>query len=421
MSGPPPLRPAAPGADWPLVLTNARLIDGVSPRVVEGASVTVEDGRIVEVLDGGRVPAARSARVMDLAGAYLLPGLWDAHVHLEAPRLPGASVSELALQYLANAQRGLLEGGVTGMRMAGTPHFLDVVLKRAFESGQHVGPRLYTCGWFLTTTGGHALGTGFALPVDGADGIVRAIREHIQAGVDHIKLNLTGGIMGPWWDRHWHEFFLPAELEAAFAICRQRDFPVMAHAASAAAVKAALRHGAHSVEHGYIMDDECIALFLERGAYYVPTLGITHLTPSQVRTPWERAWVEQRALSPELIRRAEDAVEEHQHWFRRALAAGVKMASGSDVRPVRDGALLELGLWVRAGATPWQALQAATRWSADVSGASRDLGTIEPGKLADLIAVRANPLEDIDNVRTLELVFKSGHVVADHRNSGVRS
>lgn len=400
----------------PLVLTNASLIDAVTPGVTAGGSVTVEGGRIVEVLDGRRSPATSGARVVDLRGQYLLPGLWDAHVHLEWPRVPQAGVPELTAQYLANAQRALVEGGVTGLRMAGTPHFIDVALKRAFDSGQHVGPRLSTCGWFLTTTGGHALGTGFALPCDGPEGFVRTIREHIQAGVDHIKLNLTGGIMGPAWDRHWHSFFTPDELQAAFAICRQRGVKVMAHAASADAVKVALRLGAHSIEHGYVMDDECLALFRERDAWYVPTLGITHLTPGQATTPWEKQWVEQRALSPDLVARAEDAVDEHRTWFRRALAAGLKMALGSDVRPVRDGALLELGLWVKSGATPWQTLQAATRYAADVSGVGHELGTIETGKLADLIVVRENPLDDIHHVRTLQMVFRGGRLVADHRS-----
>ncbi len=398
-----------------LVLTNAKLIDAVTPGFAAGSSVTIEGDRIVEVGTGRPSPVTSSARGMDLHGAYVLPGLWDAHVHLEWPRVPQAGVPELTAQYLANAQRATIEGGITGMRMAGTPHFIDVALKRAFDSGQHVGPRLLTCGWFLTTTAGHALGTGFALPCDGALGFVRTIREHIEAGVDHIKLNLTGGIMGPEWDRHWHSFFMPDELEAAFAICRQRGVKVMAHAASPEAVKAALRLGAHSVEHGYIMDDECLALFRERGAWYVPTLGITHLTPDQATTRWEKQWCEQRALTPDLIKRAEDAMGEHRTWFRRALEAGVKMALGSDVRPVREGALLELGLWVKSGATPWQALQAATKHAAEASGIGHDVGTIEAGKRADLIVVRENPLDDIDNVRMLELVLKDGRIVADHR------
>ena len=398
-----------------LLLVNAHLIDGVRPEVVGGASVLVEDGRITGVTGGATAAVPRGARVMDLHGSYLLPGLWDTHVHLEWPRAPAAGVAELTAQYLANAQRALTEAGVTGMRLAGTPHFIDIALKRAFDTWQHVGPRLYTCGWFLTTTAGHALGTGFALPCDGAEGFVRAIREHIQAGVDHVKLNLTGGIMGPAWDRPQDTFFTPSELEAAFGICRQRGFKVMAHAASPGAVKAALRLGAHSVEHGYAMDDECLALFRERGAWYVPTLGITHLTPSQASTPWEKQWVEQRNLSPDLIERAEKAVAEHRTWFQRALASGIKMALGSDVRPVREGAILELGLWVKDGATPWQALQAATRHAAEVCGVGHELGTIEVGKLADLLVVRQNPLDDIDAVRAVELVFKEGRLVADHR------
>src|SRR3970040_1970909 len=122
-----------------LVLTGAGLIDGVRDRVVEGASVTIEQGRIVEVLDGSRSPATRGARVIDLAGAWLLPGLWDVHVHLEAPRIPDASVAEQTLQYAANAADGLLEAGVTGIRTAGVPHYIDVALRRAFDDGRLVG------------------------------------------------------------------------------------------------------------------------------------------------------------------------------------------------------------------------------------------------------------------------------------------
>lgn len=398
-----------------LVLTNARLIDCVTPAVMEGASVTVEQGRIVEVLAGTRSPSRGGAEVIDLGGSYLLPGLWDAHVHLEWPRAAGASVPELTVQYAANAAQGLLESGVTAIRTAGTPHFIDVALKHAYDSGRLVGPRIFAAGWFLTTTAGHALTTGFAKSVDGPTGWVRAIREQMQHGVDLIKLNLSGGIIGPWWDRHWHSFLLEEELEAAFRICRQRGFQVMAHAANPETVKAALRLGAHSVEHGYIMDGECLALFHERGAWYVPTLGITHLTPGQATSPHEKRWVEQRGLTPGVNARADAAAGEHRAWFQKALGSGVKMALGSDLRPLRDAPLLEMGLWVKDGATPWQTLLAATRYAAELCGVERDLGTIEAGKIADLIVVRDNPLDDIDNVRTLALVLKDGRVVADHR------
>jgi imidazolonepropionase-like amidohydrolase len=399
----------------PLVLTNASLIDGLSERVIAGASVTIEEGRIAEVLDGGRSPSTAGARVIDLAGAYLLPGLWDVHVHLEAPRIPGASVAEQTLHYAINATEGVTQAGVTGIRTAGVPHYIDVALRQAFDSGRLVGPRILAAGWFLTTTGGHALRTEFARRCDGREGFVQAIREGIEAGIDHVKLNLSGGIMGPDWDRHWHAFLLPEEIEAAFAICRQREFPVMAHAASTQTVKAALRLGAHSIEHGYVMDDECLALLVQRRTWYVPTLGITHLTPDQARTPWEKRWIAQRGLTPDLIHRAEDAVDAHREWFGRALRAGVRMALGSDVRPHKDGALLEMALWVRDGATPWQTLLAATRHAAELCGVGDELGTVEAGKRADLIVVGASPLDDIEHVRDLKLVLKDGRIVADHR------
>ena len=400
-----------------LVLANTRLIDCVHPGVTPGVRVTIDDGRIVDLGSAGASAPRKGAQVIDLAGAYVLPGLWDVHVHLEWPRVPAATVAELTVQYATNALRGLVEAGVTSIRTAGTPHFIDVALKRAYASGRLVGPRIFAGGWFLTTTAGHALGTGFAKPCDGPMGFVRAIREQMESGVDHVKLNLSGGVFGPSWDRHWHSFLLTEELEAAFTICRQRGYPVMAHATNPEAVAAAIRLGAHSVEHGYIMDDACLALFRERQTWYVPTLGITHLTPDQSADESEACWVAQRGLTPDIIRRAEDAAPEHRGWFQKALGAGLRMALGSDLRPLRDSALLEMGLWVKDGATPWQTLQAATRHAADLCGVLDELGTVEVGKRADLIVVRENPLDDIHHVRQLLLVLKDGGVVADHRGA----
>jgi imidazolonepropionase-like amidohydrolase len=304
-----------------------------------------------------------------------------------------------------------------GVRCAGSAHFMDVAWKRAFDTWQYVGPRVFASGYFLTTTGGHFLTSGHARECDGPYGFVQAIREQIKNGVDHIKLNLTGGIMGPSWDRHWQSFFLAEELQAAFAICHQRGYKVMAHAANPEAVKAALGLGAHTIEHGYIMDEECIALFLKHDAWYVPTLAISHLTPGQTSNAWEKRWVEQRPLAPDLCQRAEAAVDEHRHWFQRALAAGVKMALGSDIRPLKEAALLESGLWVKDGATPWQTLLAATRNAATLCGVGADLGTVEVGKLADLIVVDGNPLDDMHHLRRLLLVLKEGRIVSDKRQA----
>ncbi len=398
-----------------VVLTHANVIDCLTPRPIPDASVTVENGRIVDVLDGGRVPDTRDAQVIDLQGAYLLPGLWDVHIHPDYLASTGASIVEQTVQFGHRLMECLTEAGVVGVRCAGAAHFMDVAWKQAFDTWQYVGPRVFASGYFLTTTGGHFLTSGHARECDGPYGFVQAIREQIKHGVDHIKLNLSGGIMGPAWDRHWHSFLLEEELQAAFAMCHQRGYKVMAHATNPDAVKVAIQLGAHSVEHGYIMDDACIQLFLQHDVWYVPTLAISHLTPGQASDTWEKSWVEQRHLTADLCCRAEAASDEHSKWFERALEAGVKMALGSDIRPLKDAALLETGLWVKDGATPWQTLLAATRNAAELCGVGADLGTVEVGKLADLIVVADNPLEDIHNLRHLRLVLKEGRIVADKR------
>ena len=307
-----------------VVLTNAHVIDCVNPHPIPAASVTVEHGRIVEVLDGSRTPDTREAQVIDLQGAYLLPGLWDVHIHPDYFTAAGASAVEQTVQFGHRLMEALTEGGIVGVRCAGAAYFMDVAWKRAFDTWQYVGPRVFACGHFLTTTGGHFLTSGHARECDGPYGFVQAIRDQIKNGVDHIKLNLTGGIMGPAWDRHWHSFLLEDELQAAFAICHQRGYKVMAHAANPQAVKEALRLGAHSVEHGYIMDEECLQLFLQHQTWYVPTLAISHLTPGQASNTWEQRWVEQRHLTSDLCHRADIASDEHRTWFQRALAAFIR-------------------------------------------------------------------------------------------------
>lgn len=399
------------------VLTNATLIDCVHPTPVKDSVVVIEDGRISGIFSGGH-QSVDDATVIDLNGAYLLPGLWDVHIHPDYyTTLHEMPLPDQVTLFGHRMAAALVESGVIGMRSAGAHHFMDVAWKRAFESGQHLGPRLYASGYFLTTTGGHFLNSGHAMECDGPYGFVKAIREQIKNGVDHIKLNLSGGIMAPAWDLHRHSFLLDEELKAAFDICRLREFKVMAHATNPDAVKNAIRLGAHSIEHGYIMDDECIELLLKHDVWYVPTLGISHLTPFQAANEWEKDYARQKNLSRALCCRADVASDVHELWFRKAVKAGVKMALGSDLRPLKDAALLELGVWCRTGVSPWQALIAATKHGAAICGASEDLGTVEVGKLADLIVVKANPLENINNLRQLLLVLKEGRIVSDKRGA----
>jgi imidazolonepropionase-like amidohydrolase len=400
------------------LLTHVNLVDCVQPQARPGSAVLLEEGRIAEIFHTPE-PKVGDAQVIDLQGNWLMPGLWDVHVHPDyfqsTAEMP---LAEQVTLFGHRLQAALFDSGIVGFRCAGAHDFMDVAWKRAFDSGQYVGPKLFAAGHFLTTTGGHFLTSGHALECDGPYGFVKAIREQIKNGVDHIKLNLSGGIMGPPWDLHRHSFYLPEELKAAFDICKLREFKVMAHATNPQAVKAAILAGAHSIEHGYILDDECIELFVEHGTWFVPTLSISHLTPNQASNDWEKRWVKNRNLAHALCCRADAAQDVHQQGFLKALKAGVKMALGSDIRPLKDAALLELGLWVRDGATPWQALLAATRNGAAVCGLGDEMGTIEKGKIADLIVVGGNPLEDIHNVRRLQMVFKDGKLISDKRRAG---
>src|SRR5262245_23504240 len=261
------------------ILANATLIDCVQSTPRERSSLVIENGRVAQILTEGRYVTSRDPNVIDVQGAYVMPGLWDVHIHPDYLSAADVPLAEQVTIFGHRMMAALTESGIIGMRCAGAHHFMDVAWKRAFDSGRYVGPRLFASGHFLTTTGGHFLPSGHALECDGPYGFVKAIREQIKNGVDHIKLNLSGGIMGPDWDRHWHSFLLEDELKAAFAICRSREFKVMAHATNPDAVKSAIRLGAHSIEHGYIMDDESIDLLVEHGVWYVPTLAISHLTP----------------------------------------------------------------------------------------------------------------------------------------------
>ena len=398
-----------------LVLTNATLIDCLNPDPIPQASVSIEEGRIVEVTDGHRSPDISDSLVIDLDGAYLLPGLWDVHIHPEYVTHPVLTVAQQTARFGRNLIQGMTQAGVLGVRCGGAANFMDVAWRDVFAAGQPEGPRVFACGNFLTTTGGHFLTSGHARECDGPYGFVQAIREQIKNAVDHVKLNLSGGVMGPFWDRHTHSFFLQEELEAAFAMAHQRGYKVMAHATNPDAVKAAVRLGARSVEHGYIMDEECVQILREGGTWYVPTLAITHLTPSQATSDREKRWVEQRAMAPDLIVRADAASDTHRTWFQQALNSGVNMALGSDILPLRESALLEMGLWVKDGATTWQTLLAATRNAAQLCGRGDDLGTVEVGKIGDLIVVAENPLQDIENLGNLRLVIKEGRVVTDNR------
>jgi imidazolonepropionase-like amidohydrolase len=401
-----------------LLLHGCRIVDATVPEARRDAWVLIDGHEIHEVGSGAR---PRADRTLDLGGAWLLPGLWDVHTHLRSGTwtgwMPPETLPELILANGRNAMEAL-QAGVTSMRVVGVADWADVAWRDAFASGTHLGPRLFCCGHGLRTTAGHdpSGGTSLMYTVDGAEGMVRAVRDQIQHGVDQIKLVTTGGIMGAGHDVMSAVMFLRQELEGAMRIARQRGFPVAVHATAAEAVKWAVRAGAWSIEHGYLLDEEAARLMADRGVYYVPTLALSHLTRDQAGTPQEHAYCAEHVLPDGFRERANRFAPGHEASFRMALAAGVRIASGSDQGPPREAALLEIELLARCGLGSHGAIVAATRTAAEVCRAADRLGTVEPAKLADLIAVTADPLEDVSNLRRLALVMKDGRVVVDRRS-----
>ncbi|MCX8251359.1 MAG: amidohydrolase family protein [Dehalococcoidia bacterium] len=400
-----------------VIIKNSHVIDATSQEPRE-LTVVVEGTNIVDLVPPGSPVSSGDAQEIDLRGGWLLPGLWDVHTHIGRgipdPGWRDESIAERTTRAGRDCMNALALG-ITGMRVVGEREYVDVAWKRAFDSGLFIGPSLFTCGWFITTTAGHFLRSGTAKEVDGPTEFRRAIRENIKNGVDFIKLNLTGGIMGPPWDGMQSTFPTPDEIDAAFEICHQRGFKVVAHAGGTHGIKMAVAHGAWTLEHGYVLDDEAVTMMAEAGTYFVPTLGLSHLNrgPAYAESEIEHAWAEAHPAPPDYAARAVVAAEAHAAGFKKALDAGVPIANGSDLA-LPDGGLLELAQLVRRGMTEWQAIVAATKTSAEVCEASDRRGTVEIGKAADLLAVGSNPLENIENVRDVKLVMKDGQIVVQN-------
>ena len=401
-----------------LLLRGCNIVDAASPEVRRDFFVLVEGDTIARVDSG---PSPSSDEVLDLEGMYLLPGLWDVHTHLRTGTWTGAdepqSPASAAMSHGAVAMEAL-QSGVTSLRVVGVRDWADVAWREAFDSGKFEGPRLYCCGHGLRGTAGH-MASPVADPAiaDGPAAFIKAVRNEIKHAVNQIKLVTTGGIMGTGHDVMPAVMLMRDEIRAAIRIATQRDVPVAVHATPPQAVKWAVEAGAHSIEHGYLLDEEAARLMAAKGTYYVPTLSLSHLTEDQAATPHEEGYCREHPLPEEFRGRANRYAPDHEESLRIALDAGVKVASGSDQGPPREAALLEIELLARCGLGPHGAIAAATRTAAEVCRADDRLGTVEPGKLADLIAVSANPLEDIHNLRRLVLVIKGGRVVVDRRGS----
>ena len=390
------------------LLANARLVNLGAGRWGAGSWLRIDDGGRIAATGPGETPTG-DALVEDLGGAFVLPGLWNADMHLswEGPAPAGETVAQRTSRCLENAV-ATLRRGFTGLRSAGEADYIDCALAEVFERGAVVGPRVAPAGYFLSSSAGHIVDDPVRLGLDGPEAMRKAVRENIRHGAQAIKLNLTGGLWGaPWNDLH-RPTMSDVEITAAFETATQRGLPVMAFAASARAATIAARNGARSVEHGYALDEEAIEAMAAAGTFYIPTLGLSQLGARQAYDEYERAYLEWYN-PPEGVTRNALAVAESVAWgFDAARKAGVRIASGSCMNPIAETGLLEIGYMVRFGMTPREALIAATRTAAQLTGCDAVTGTIEPGKAADLLAVGADPLADVRALREVRGVWRQG-------------
>jgi imidazolonepropionase-like amidohydrolase len=400
-------------ADEPAIAIRAgHLIDTLAGRATGAQVIVVRDGLIVDVGPDVQVPGG--ARVIDLTAYTVLPGLMDAHTHLTIDQRNQDPLAELehtaaerAFGAIPNAQAVLLAGFTTVRDLGSYRALVDVALRDAINRGDVIGPRMYVAGAYITIAGGAGAVTGFApdvtLPWDlryGAANSPSEVRERVRAlageRVDVIKMVATGAVLTHNSNPAGREA-TPEELAAGADEARSFGLKLAVHAHGAEGIKAAIRAGAASIEHGTLMDDEGRALMKQHGTYLVPTLEIRECVGKN--------------YPAEFVSKAQQIMTAQLANFRKAVNAGVKIGFGTDIGVCRFGTnAREFGLMVENGMTPMQAIRAATTADADLLGVTAELGSISKGKLADIIAVRGDPLQNVRLLEDVRFVMKQGRI-----------
>lgn len=369
---------------------NAKVIDGNGNSFT--GYVIVEGGKILEVGRGEFRSSDTSLVTHDLESRTILPGLIDCHVHLRNdgvadPRAQSvADTDAVAVLRSARNARRTLDAGITTIRDCGSRGGIDFSLRVAAQQGLCETPRLVLSGVMICMTGGH--GWTLGVEADGRDGLRRAARAQIKAGADNVKLIASGGILTPGTEIGAPQFTIE-EMTAAVEEAHAAGKTACAHAHGTTAIKNAIRAGVDSIEHGYLIDDEGIEMMLERGTYLVAT-------SSAVRNVVKHGVA--AGIRPEVVRKAEAAIERHVDGFKRAYKAGVKMAMGTDTGvPLTDHGnnLDELAYLVEMGVPPMEAISIATLRSAQLLRMADRIGSLEAGKRADFVVVDGDPLADI--------------------------
>jgi imidazolonepropionase-like amidohydrolase len=394
------------------VLRCGQIIDGKSDTPLAGGVILVRGGRIAGLGSAVSIPAG--SRELDLRPMTCLPGLIDAHVHLRgtATRPVEGASADKALAILRNAQ-AMLRYGFTTVRGLGEPdaYYAPISVRNAIARGDFEGPRMVIAPHMMSTTGGHGDHSYLAPDLDvqvpnrvitgGPDGVRQAIREELKAGADWIKIAVTGGVMSAG-DNPNVTTMSEAELAAAVDETHRHYKRLTVHAIGTDGIKAAVRAGVDNVEHGILIDDEGIELMKQKGTWLVPTIYVlNHVIDEGAKYGYRE----------ESIRKGRALREERDRRIRKAFAAGVKVAFGSDnIFPVKDSAR-EFAEMVRLGLTPMQAIKTATSNGAQLLELDRELGTLEVGKLADIVAVRSSPIADIRVLEDVQFVMKDGRVI----------
>ena len=396
-----------------VVLSGGNVFDGTGSDA-SAADVAIEGNRIVEIgsgLDGDET--------VDVAGRTLLPGLFDCHTHVIFSHIDHWRALQTPFSYqfyeAARNLRATLEAGITTVRDAGGA---DMGIQRAVEDGLIPGPRMQISVRMISQTGGHGddwFASGVEVPlfaphpgapstvVDGPEEMRRVVRLLVRHGANVIKVATSGGVLSPR-DEPRHAHFRDDELQVLVAEADAAGIVVMAHAQGAPGIKAAIRAGIRSIEHGIYLDDEAIGMMLERGTYLVPTL----VAPRGVIEAAEAG----AAIPEASLRKAREVVDIHADSFRRAVEAGVAVAMGTDSGVTPHGRnLRELELMVQGGMTPAQALTATTSVAARLMGVEDELGTLEPGKRADVVVVSGDAMDVASLGERIEAVYKDGERV----------
>ncbi|MCI0541080.1 MAG: amidohydrolase family protein [Verrucomicrobiales bacterium] len=405
-----------------VVIKAGHLLDVANGKTVERQVIFVEGDTIKAIASESGLPIPAGAKVIDFNHAWVLPGLIDCHVHLASDRggVEGVmariseSVAAHAYEAAVNARK-TLEAGFTTVRNLGDRDGVTLALRDAIAAGKIPGPRIFDAGTSISTTAGHMDPTlGFREELhealnrhentcDGPDDCRRVVRQQIGRGADVIKFATTGGVnsrAGLGLGRQMFEDEARAIVETAHLYGKK----VAVHAHGADGVTLALKAGADSIEHATLLDEEGIQLFLKTGAYYVPTLAT-------VNGYLERLAKNPNAYEPAVRQKIEWRIKITGDALRKAYPRGVKIAFGTDAGVSKHGRNAdEFKLMVQHGMPPAEAIKAATVNAADLLGQSEKLGSLAPGKFADLIAVEGDPLKDVTFLERVAFVMKGGVV-----------